>query len=125
MPTVECSRRQRVRTSRFSLAAWPPSIASEAEARTSFGVHLLTLVLAGWLNRHHQRLAIECLREENGVLREMLGTRRLRFTDAQPAPARHPREGARAPAACLDRARPRHPLHALRDRPRHPRRRDR
>jgi hypothetical protein len=37
------------------------------------------LVLAGWLNRHHQ-LAIEYLREDNRVLREMLGTRRLRFT---------------------------------------------
>jgi transposase InsO family protein len=45
-------------------------------------VHLLALALAGWLNRH-QQLAIEYLREENRVLREMLGTRRLRFTDTQ------------------------------------------
>jgi hypothetical protein len=41
-------------------------------------VHVLAVVLAGWLNRH-QQLAIEYLREENRVLREMLGTRRLRF----------------------------------------------
>src|SRR5688500_16161169 len=45
-------------------------------------VHVLAVVLAGWLNRQ-QQLAIESLREENRVLREMLGTRRLRFTDAQ------------------------------------------
>ena len=37
-------------------------------------------VVAAWLNRHQQD-AIEYLREENRVLREMLGHRRLRFTD--------------------------------------------
>jgi len=38
--------------------------------------------LAGWVNRH-QHGAIEYLRAENRILREQLGDRRLRFTDAQ------------------------------------------
>jgi hypothetical protein len=42
----------------------------------------LILAFAGWLNRHQQD-AVEYLREENRVLREMLGRRRLRFTDRQ------------------------------------------
>jgi transposase InsO family protein len=42
----------------------------------------LLLALAGWLNRHPQD-AVEYLREENRVLREMLGKRRLAFTDRQ------------------------------------------
>jgi hypothetical protein len=33
---------------------------------------------AGWMN-HRQQHAIDCLREENRVLREQLGSRRLRF----------------------------------------------
>ena len=45
-------------------------------------VHVLAVMLAGWMNRHQQH-AIEYLREENRVLRELLGPRRLRFTDAQ------------------------------------------
>ncbi len=42
----------------------------------------LVLALAGWLNRHQQD-ALDYLREENRVLREMLGKGRLRFTDRQ------------------------------------------
>lgn len=38
--------------------------------------------IAGWMNQHQQQ-AIEYLREENEVLREQLGARRLRFTDEQ------------------------------------------
>jgi hypothetical protein len=38
--------------------------------------------LAGWINRH-QQTAIEFLREENRVLREQLGDRRMRLTDDQ------------------------------------------
>jgi putative transposase len=38
--------------------------------------------LAGWVNQHHRR-AIDYLREENLVLREQLGDRRLRLTDDQ------------------------------------------
>jgi hypothetical protein len=36
--------------------------------------------IAGWMNQQQQQ-AIEYLREENKVLREQLGGRRLRFTD--------------------------------------------
>jgi hypothetical protein len=43
---------------------------------------LAVSILAGFLNRCQQD-AIDYLREENRVLREMLGRRRLRFTDAQ------------------------------------------
>ena len=42
----------------------------------------LLIVFAGWV--HRQQLdVIDYLKEENRVLREMLGDRRLRFTDAQ------------------------------------------
>lgn len=42
----------------------------------------LVIVLAGWMNQQ-QQYVIEYLREENRVLREQLGNRRLRFTDDQ------------------------------------------
>src|ERR1700756_3587036 len=42
----------------------------------------LLIVVAGWMNEQ-QRLTIEYLREENRVLREQLGDRRLRFNDEQ------------------------------------------
>jgi len=42
----------------------------------------LVMLLAGWLNRHQEGV-IEYLREENRVLREQLGGRRLRLTDDQ------------------------------------------
>jgi len=45
-------------------------------------LHFLVLTVAGWMNRR-QDDAIEYLLEENRVLREHLGKRRLRFTDAQ------------------------------------------
>src|SRR5262249_19640790 len=38
--------------------------------------------LAGWMNQHQQHI-IEFLREENRVLREQIGDRRLRFSDDQ------------------------------------------
>jgi transposase InsO family protein len=43
---------------------------------------LLLLMLAGWINRHQQAV-IAYQREETNVLREMLGGKRLRFTDGQ------------------------------------------
>ncbi len=43
---------------------------------------LLMLMLAGWINRHQQAV-IAYQREEIKVLREMLGGKRLRFTDEQ------------------------------------------
>src|SRR5215471_9977541 len=40
------------------------------------------IAVSGWLN-DHQLLLIDYLREENRVLREQLGDKRLRFTDDQ------------------------------------------
>jgi putative transposase len=48
----------------------------------SFPLRFLLVVLAGWVNRH-QLDVIEYLREENRVLKEQIGKRRLRLTDAQ------------------------------------------
>jgi transposase InsO family protein len=45
-------------------------------------LQFLLLVFAGWVNRH-QAEVVAYLQEENRVLREQLGGRRLRFTDAQ------------------------------------------
>ena len=46
---------------------------------------LLLLMFAGWVNRH-QLDVIEYLQEENRVLKERIGGRRLRFTDAERRP---------------------------------------
>jgi transposase InsO family protein len=43
---------------------------------------ILVAAMAGWLTRQ-QEAAVEYLREENRVLKEQLGRRRLRLTDAQ------------------------------------------
>ena len=45
-------------------------------------LQILLIVLAGWVNRR-QLDVIEYLQEENRVLKERLGGRRLRFTDAE------------------------------------------
>ena len=45
-------------------------------------LYFLVLALAGWVNRHQEN-RIDSLREENRVLREHLGPRPLRLTDAQ------------------------------------------
>lgn len=42
----------------------------------------MLVAVAGWMNQH-QLLVIDYLREENRILREQLGGRRLRFTDGQ------------------------------------------
>src|SRR3954453_14671974 len=42
----------------------------------------LLIAASGWMNQHQVQM-IEYLREENRVLREQLGDRRLRFTDDQ------------------------------------------
>jgi hypothetical protein len=42
----------------------------------------LLIVVAGWMNQR-QQFAIDYLREENRMLREQLGHRRLRFNDDQ------------------------------------------
>jgi hypothetical protein len=45
-------------------------------------LQFLLLTFAGWMNRH-QAEVVAYLQEENRVLRDQLGGRRLRFTDAQ------------------------------------------
>ena len=45
-------------------------------------LQFLLLVFAGWVNRRQLEI-VEFLQEENRVLREQLGGRRLRFTNAQ------------------------------------------
>ena len=42
----------------------------------------VVIAVAGWMNQKQQH-AIDYLREENRVLKEQLGNRRLRFTDDQ------------------------------------------
>ena len=48
----------------------------------SLPLHFLLLMFAGWVNRQ-QTEVIEYLKEENRILREQLGGRRLRLTDDQ------------------------------------------
>ena len=45
-------------------------------------LQMLLVVVSGWVNRH-QLAVIDYLKEENRVLRELHGRRRLRFTDDQ------------------------------------------
>jgi putative transposase len=45
-------------------------------------LRFVLIALAGWMNQQ-QRDVIDYLQEENRVLREQLGPRRVRFTDAQ------------------------------------------
>jgi hypothetical protein len=48
----------------------------------SHPLQLVLVAVAGWMNQQ-QRDAIDYLQEENRVLREQLGPKRLRFTDDQ------------------------------------------
>ncbi len=59
----------------------------------------LAVTFAGWVNRSQQDV-IEYLKEENRVLREQLGARRLRFTDDQ-----RRRLAAKAKAMCRENLR--------------------
>ena len=47
-----------------------------------YPLQFLVVAVAGWINQQ-QRDVIDYLQEENRVLREQLGPRRLRFTDSQ------------------------------------------
>ena len=40
----------------------------------------VVVAVAGWMNQHQQHV-IECLVEENRVLREQIGNRRIQFSD--------------------------------------------
>lgn len=46
--------------------------------------HFLAVILAGWANRHQQRM-IEYLLEENRTFKQQMRKRKLRLTDAQRA----------------------------------------
>ena len=45
-------------------------------------LQFVVMAMAGWMNERQQEV-IEYLREENRVLREQIGKRRLRFTEDQ------------------------------------------
>src|SRR5258708_8242604 len=45
-------------------------------------VHLLLMMFSGWVNRR-QVDVLEYLKEENRILKERLGGRRIQFTDAE------------------------------------------
>ena len=60
-------------------------------------LRFLVLMMAGWMNRKQQDI-IAYLQEENRVLREQLGGKRLRFTDDQ-------RKRLAAKAECIGRRR--------------------
>lgn len=45
-------------------------------------ISVVLIAVAGWMNQR-QLEVIDCLREENRVLREQLGQRRLRLNDDQ------------------------------------------
>ena len=47
--------------------------------------HLIVIAFAGWLNRQQQTV-IDYIVEENRILKEQLGDRRIRFTDRQRRP---------------------------------------
>ncbi len=49
---------------------------------TPLPLQFALVLLTGWLSRHQQEV-IEYLQEENRVLREQHGGKRLQFTDAQ------------------------------------------
>lgn len=51
-------------------------------SRTFDPFRFLLIAVSGWMNQR-QLQAIDYLREENRVLREQLGNRRLRLTDDQ------------------------------------------
>ncbi|MCP3915283.1 MAG: hypothetical protein GY711_06990 [bacterium] len=65
-----------------------------------YPLRVLLLTVAGWVHRHQQH-AVEYLLEENRVLKEQLGGKRLRLTDDQRRrlAAKGKRIGGRAPAA--------------------------
>jgi hypothetical protein len=69
----------------------PDSVASHESCRSIYSVamssllqplHLLLMMFAGWVNRHQLDM-IDYLQEENRVLKERLGGRRIHFTDAE------------------------------------------
>jgi hypothetical protein len=77
---VRCEKAAEAR--RIAAADSVPAISAEYPLAMSRALQFLVLTVAGWVNRHQEDL-IDYLREENRVLREHLGPRPLRLTDAQ------------------------------------------
>ena len=53
---------------------------ADAENARSFSIQLVSIT--GWMNQHQQQV-IDYLREENRVLHEQLGSRRVLFNNGQ------------------------------------------
>ncbi len=58
----------------------PVPTSSKMNPMDNHPLRFLVLMMAGWMNRGQQDV-IAYLKEENRVLRERLGGKRLRFTD--------------------------------------------
>ena len=69
-----------------------------AAKSTFLPLQLLLVIFAGWVNRH-QSDVIEYLQEENRVLKERPGGRRIRLTDTERTRSRGVEALKRAPAA--------------------------
>jgi hypothetical protein len=46
-------------------------------------LQFVVISMAGWMNQSQQQEVVEDLLEENRVLREQIGSRRMRFNDDQ------------------------------------------
>ncbi len=80
-------KRERFRKIRSGHGRGPSAYLWHPDRRTLWPVNMLQLqflisIFAGWVNRGQQDI-IEYLQEENRVLREQLGAKRLLFTDVQ------------------------------------------
>ena len=58
----------------------------------------LLMIVSGWVHRH-QLIVIEFLQAENRLLKEKLGGKRIRFTDAERALLAKKGQGSRAQSA--------------------------
>ena len=78
----QSGRGWRIGETRSVRAAVPPVASGNARRSALCALRFLILTATGWVNRHQEDV-IDYLREENRVLREQLGPRPLRLTDAQ------------------------------------------
>ena len=69
-------------SARFSEADWSSAVIMDEMMKGLDPFRFVLIAVAGWMNQR-QLQAIDYLREENRVLREQLGDRRLRLTDDQ------------------------------------------
>ena len=62
----------------------------------------MLIAVAGWMNQHQLQI-IDYLREENRVLRQQLGGRRVRFNDDQRRDSSGSLLGTASPVKCRNR----------------------